>query len=170
MVDLQSLRELAQKATWDTVRPPLKIYIASSWRNPYQPFVVRELRHHGHQVYDFRAPSSEDTGFSWREVDPNWERWTAEQYAAGLEHPAAVRGHKNDMNALNWCDVCVLVLPSGRSASWELGYAMGKGKSAIVHMPDKCEPELMYRGATIVDRLPDLVLALEALARLRGAE
>jgi nucleoside 2-deoxyribosyltransferase len=52
-------------------------------------------------------------------------------------------------SAVRWCDVGVLVLPSGRSASWEFGHIMGQGKPGIVYMPEKCEPELMYSEACI---------------------
>ena len=31
-----------------------RIYVASSWRDPYQPEVVAALREAGHEVYDFR--------------------------------------------------------------------------------------------------------------------
>lgn len=33
-----------------------RIYVASSWRNPYQPGIVDLLRMHGHKAYDFRNP------------------------------------------------------------------------------------------------------------------
>ncbi len=36
----------------------MKVYIASSWRNEYQPTVVARLREAGHDVYDFRAATS----------------------------------------------------------------------------------------------------------------
>lgn len=34
----------------------MKIYVASSWRNQYQPEVVATLRAVGHEVYDFKNP------------------------------------------------------------------------------------------------------------------
>lgn len=37
------------------------------------------------------------------------------------------------------CDLCVLVLPCGRSAHLELGYAVGAGKVTIVLIPDAQE-------------------------------
>lgn len=49
------------------------IYVASSWRNDYQPIVVRELRSEGHEVYDFRNPSHGDKGFQWSDIDANWQ-------------------------------------------------------------------------------------------------
>ncbi len=40
-----------------------KIYVASSWRNKYQPEVVAALRKAGHKVYDFRNPKDNPGGF-----------------------------------------------------------------------------------------------------------
>ena len=43
-----------------------KIYVASSWKNPYQPDVVKKLREQGHQVFDFRNPPDGKGGFFWK--------------------------------------------------------------------------------------------------------
>lgn len=130
----------------------LNIYVASSWRNTIQPEVVRILRECGHEVYDFRHPEPGNEGFAWTEIDPDWQQWSPEQYKQALQHPIAQHGYKLDKDAINRCDVCLLVLPSGRSASWELGNAMGQGKTGVVFQleTDKIEPELMYREATIL--------------------
>lgn len=135
----------------------MNIYVASSWRNALQPAVVAALRCCRNEVYDFRHPSPGNQGFSWSEIDPAWKDWTPDEYRRALEHDIAVKGHGFDLRALEWCHACVLVLPSGRSASWELGYAMGQGKRAVVAMFEPCEPELMYRGAEIVTSLRELV-------------
>lgn len=134
----------------------MNIYVASSWRNNVQPLVVVALRRIGHKVYDFKHPEPGNTGFSWSAIDPNWKAWTPQQYREALEHPIAVAGHALDLTALDKCDACVLVLPAGRSASWELGYAMGQRKLAYVFMLEPQEPELMYRGATILSSLDEL--------------
>lgn len=128
----------------------MKIYVASSWRNLIQPAIVVMLRAAGHEVYDFRHPKPGVRGFAWSEIDSDWQRWTPEQYAAALQHPIAADGYRHDIEALRGCDACVLVLPSGRSASWEFGYAMGAGKRGAVVMFEPCEPELMYREAQIL--------------------
>jgi len=138
---------------------PLRIYVASSWRNLLQPGIVKALRWCGHDVYDFRHPAPGDEGFSWKEIDGGWQSWTPEQYREALKHPIAARGYAHDIEALRACDACVLVLPSGRSASWEFGYAMGQGKRGAVVMFDACEPELMYRGAEILTSVDDLLNA-----------
>ena len=136
----------------------MKIYVASSWRNLLQPGIVVMLRRAGHDVYDFRRPAPGIVGFSWAEIDHEWQSWTPAQYAEALRHPTAIRGHAHDMGALRWCDTCVLVLPSGRSASWEFGWAMGAGRPGYVVMFEPCEPELMYRDAKILT-CPDDVFA-----------
>lgn len=134
----------------------MRIYVASSWRNLLQPGIVHMLKRIGHEVYDFRNPYPGYHGFSWREIDTNWMNWTPQEWRKGLEHPVSVEGYKADMKGLDWCDVCVLVLPAGRSASFELGYAMGKGKKGYVIALDNVEPELMFLEATILCSMNDL--------------
>ncbi|HMQ38987.1 MAG TPA: hypothetical protein PKA33_01505 [Amaricoccus sp.] len=75
-----------------------RIYVASSWRNPYQPNIVGLLRKHAHEVYDFRNPPNGVPGFDWSELDPGWQSWTAEEYRRQLTtHPLAARGYLSDM-------------------------------------------------------------------------
>ena len=101
-----------------------KIYVASSWRNKYQPEVVAALRKAGHEVYDFRNPKDNPGGF-------------------------------------HWADVCVLVLPCGRSAHTEAGWFAGKSLKTIVYMPEKQEPELMYKLFDgVVGSMEELVKAV----------
>lgn len=144
----------------------MNIYVATSWRNLLQPDIVVALRKCGHTVYDFRNPAPGVKGFAWSDIDPAWETWTAAQYRDALQHPISKRGYELDLNALKACDACVLVLPSGRSASWEMGYAVGAGKDAYVVMLDKAEPELMYRDANIITTMDELT---DTFAR-RGSE
>ena len=122
-----------------------KIYVASSWRNPYYPAVVERLRDEGHEVYDFRNPPHGGAGFHWTDIDENAPNWTFDEYAIGLHHPLAERQFQADIDALTWADTCVLVLPSGRSAHTEAGYMAGAGKRVLVYIPEMVEPELMYK-------------------------
>jgi hypothetical protein len=139
-----------------------KIYVASSWRNPYQPGVVGLLRDAGHDVYDFRNPRPGEQGFAWSEIDPDWQEWDARRFRWALDNPIAQAGFKSDFEALEWCDTCILALPCGRSAHLELGWAVGAGKRTAILLDDKNEPELMYR---MVDKLAltvaELVMWLE---------
>lgn len=139
-----------------------RIYVASSWRNPLQGGVVEALRLDGHEVYDFKNPRPGDKGFAWAEIDPDWQKWTAEQYRAALDHPIAKAGFASDFNAMKWADVFVLVLPCGRSAHLELGWAAGQGKQTIILTRDGEEPELMARMCDhICGSLDEVRLLLE---------
>lgn len=123
-----------------------KIYVATSWRNTIQPHLVDALRDKGHEVYDFRNPAPGNTGFRWSDADPEFEAKNVRYYASKLaENPVARAGFKLDRDALNWCDTLVLVLPCGRSAHLEAGYAAGQGKKVIVQLSSEdFQPELMY--------------------------
>ncbi len=123
----------------------MKIYVASSWRNDYQPIVVNELRLAGHEVYDFRNPPNGSGGFAWSDIDENWLDWTTEDYTEALKDPIAVRGFNSDFDGMKWADCCVMVLPCGRSANTEDGWMKGAGKTVYVFSPIKQEPELMYK-------------------------
>lgn len=150
----------------------MKLYVASSWRNPFQPNIVELLRGQGHEVYDFRHPPGGDhLGFSWSDVDPDWLTWKPEQYLHALDHPIAVAGFESDFGAMQWADAGILVLPAGRSAHLEAGWFAGAGKPLYILL-DWSEPgwnggdrvavtELMYKMATAVFAdLGELVAAL----------
>ena len=68
-----------------------KIYVASSWRNQYYPEVVNKLREFGHEVYDFRNPPHDHGAFMWKNVDPDFDKWTVNEYKQGLQHPSSER-------------------------------------------------------------------------------
>ena len=122
-----------------------KIYVASSWRNKYFPAVVEALRAKGHEVYDFRNPPHGGNGFRWTDIDEKALEWSFDEYSEGLHHPKAERQFKADLEALEWADTCVLVLPSGRSAHTEAGWMAGVGRRVFVYIPEMQEPELMYK-------------------------
>lgn len=145
---------------------PSYVYVASSWRNPMQPAVCAALAAAGIDHYDFRNPAG-GTGFSWRQVKPDdappgiaakgsdWER--VDDYLAMINHPTAAAGFDADFAAMQKADTFVLVLPCGKSAHLELGWAVGAGKRTAILLEDPVEPELMYRMvdhlATSVDDL-----------------
>ena len=139
----------------------MRIYVASSWRNEFQQHVVRALRDDGHDVYDFRNPSPGDHGFGWRQCA------TADQLKdpaafrdSVLTHPVAVSAFNKDMGALMAAECTILVLPCGRSAHLELGWAAGHGQRTIVLLDDPMsEPELMYLMNTTICASLDEVLA-----------
>lgn len=140
----------------------MKIYVASSWRNKQYERVVEFLRDLGHQVYDFKQPHS---AFSWADIDYLHTRWKAKEFRDALKSPLAEMGFKADMEALEQCDVCVLLLPCGSSAHLELGFARGAKKKTIIYLDENLEKglELMYKMADqVVVSNEELVEALLA--------
>ena len=145
----------------------MKIYVASSWRNTFQPGVVEALRADGHEVYDFKAGGdgwgtggTGPGGFAWSEVaapGQDWKSWTVAEYLQALEHPRAQEGFERDMNALDACEACVMVMPCGPSASMEMGFAVGAGKQVYVYVPAMREPDLMVKMAGLVTDDLDLI-------------
>jgi hypothetical protein len=153
----------------------VRVYVASSWRNPWQPTTVALLRAAGHEVYDFQHPPGGDhLGFSWSEVDEGWRRWGARQYLLALGDPIAVAGFESDFAAMQWADAGVLLLPCGRSAHLEAGWFIGAGKPLHIVLdeaefpaPGGSNPELMYRMATSVSTTVGALL--EALREANAA-
>jgi len=142
-----------------------KIYLASSWRNQQQPEVLTMLLEMGHEVYDFRNPAPGNSGFSWKQCQMWGEQIDMRDMSLYVRHignnSAAQEGFRLDRDALNWCDTCVLLLPCGRSAHLEAGYAIGQGKETfIVLNKDGFEPELMY---LLGDHICESVDALRVL-------
>ena len=148
----------------------VKLYVASSWRNQHQPEVVSRLRLQNHEVYDFRHPAPGEEGFSWAGIDASWQQWSVSQYRTALRHDLARQGFKRDFDALNWCDGCVLVLPSGVSAHLEAGWCKGAGKAVVVYAPELKEAELMYKlfeadnDILLYESLDDVVACIGRLA------
>lgn len=118
-----------------------KIYLASSWRNPYYLDALDRLRDAGHSVYDFRENS-----FQWHQLpDYLGNASTPKQLVEGLRHPTSTEHFALDYGAMQWADTGVLLMPAGRSAHLEAGWLAGRGKETFVVLhEDKFEPELMY--------------------------
>ena len=136
-----------------------RIYVASSWRNQHYSDVVDRLRKAGHEVYDFRNPPQGTGGFHWYDVDPDYLEWNVDQYREGLKDPKAEQQFSNDIQALEWADTCLLVLPCGRSAHTEAGWLAGKGRRVIVYIPEMQEAELMYKLFDFVSGDLDEIIA-----------
>jgi hypothetical protein len=145
----------------------MKIYVASSWRNELQPGVVKALRAAGHEVYDFRNPALGIGGFHWSDIDPDWQNWTPADFRWHLDHPIARRGFTSDYDAMVWAEAFVLVMPCGRSAHLEMGWATGSGKITAALLSDG-EPELMYNliEYLCID-IDELLTVMKTAARTR---
>ena len=156
MTSAPDLDALRRGETGHDPRRPEYVYVASSWRCERQPAVIAALEAAGIECYDFRHPSPGDDGFSWKDTGGKalgvhgMTLESAENYLRMIQHPRAVIGFEKDFAAMERADAFVLVLPCGRSAHLELGWAVGVGKRTAVLLEDPLEPELMYR---MVDHL-----------------
>ena len=133
-----------------------RIYISSSWSNPYQPDLVKDLRDRGHLVYDFRHPQGRHDRSVWDEIGVTEKLFhdslTGEVGLSGgqldeaLRNDAARRRFDEHLAAMQDADTCVLLLPCGRSSHIEAGYMAGLGKRVFVFGSqfDIHKPELMY--------------------------
>lgn len=144
------------------------MYVASSWRNEYQQSVVAALKDAGHDVYDFRNPTPGEHELSWREMD-GWENWGAERIASvlrGTDGPISELAEANfqsNFQALERAEAVLCVMPCGRSAHAELGWAAGAGKRTAVLLLDDSEPELMWKVAD------DVLLSVASAVEWSGA-
>lgn len=125
---------------------PEYVYVASSWRNALYPGVIATLRAAGIPHYDFRDPAM-GGGFGWEQAGgtPFSRSEPVGTYLKMLDHPRAVEGYEADFAAMQRADTFVLVLPCGKSAHLELGWAVGAGKRTAILLEDPVEPDLMYK-------------------------
>lgn len=124
------------------------LYVASSWRNERLDDVFKQLATMEIPYYDFRNPM---TGFHWGEVGmPSYRRGDnnpvpVDEYLGGIGHLRAIEGFTCDFNAMHDATAMLLVLPCGKSAHLELGWAVGRRLPTAILLEDPMVPELMYR-------------------------
>jgi hypothetical protein len=131
---------------------PQYIYVASSWRNPWQEGVVKTLEAAGMPCYDFKNPKLPTSNrkmspFRWADITMDRDfngGVSVDAYLAGMKNSLARDGLRSDYSAMRQADTMVLVLPCNRSAHLELGWAVGMGKRTAILLEDPMEPELMY--------------------------
>ncbi len=146
---------------------PTKIYLASSWRNYRYETILEQLQQRGFDVYDFKNPAPGNKGFSWKDTgvyDINNPTTFAKLIP---KDPIALEGFRFDKRALDAAEVLILLLPCGKSAHMEFGYASNANKLTYVLLdPNEkpFEPELMYLFARMITT--DLVDIVEDIKKV----
>lgn len=134
------------------------IYIIGSLRNKKVPELANRLRQEGFEVFDdWYSPGPETDDY-----------WQAYEKARGRSYKEALSGYhptqvfEFDKYHIDRSDVIVLVLPAGKSAHLELGYARGLGKTTYILLDGDPERyDIMYKFATdIFDNEEELIVAL----------
>lgn len=104
----------------------MKIYIASSWKMKEGcRILATNLRLRSHTVDLFCEEPPRRTVFNFADILSKTKDHTG---ISVLKEPMIVDAFKQDKKWIDWADAIILVLPSGRSAHLEAGYAKGKGK------------------------------------------
>jgi nucleoside 2-deoxyribosyltransferase len=144
----------------------LRIYVASSWRNKLLDTVFAALNKMNHVAYDFRHADT-TAAFSFKNLGA--KDITAPETARALIHAAPARAQlQRDLDAIQSCDVLILLNPCGRSAHFEAGMAVQMGKRVVV-LQDKNEPDLLYATADrVVTSLNEMLNALDEIAWEQG--
>ena len=123
----------------------MKIYVASSWKNPFHNAMVEDLMFAGYEVYNYR---NQPESFQWADISPRWQVWSNHDVRSVLEHNEKVElAFEKDKWMMDNADVCILLLPSGRSSHMEAGYMVGKGKNLIIAMFENERPDTLYKLA-----------------------
>lgn len=143
----------------------MNIYLASSRRNTHFDSMLRTLRGFGFEVYNFKDANA---AFAWESCGVGSSmQWDPSTRRQALRSEEACDAFANDRNAIEDCDALVMVMPCGRSAHLELGYAAGIGRPVFVYDPaGNEEPELMIKFAEIFSTPVELIDALNDLKRV----
>jgi len=127
----------------------MKIYLASSWKNKESVLEMAVLlREEGHEVDAF-CDEENRVSFNWSELTGimNKEGLDLTELDAKdmINHWRVQEAFKEDKKFLDWADVVIMLMPCGRSAHLEAGYAVGCGKKLyIVGGFEKGEFDVMY--------------------------
>lgn len=132
----------------------MKIYVASSWKNEkLVKSIAAYLRDQDFEVDDFTDNTRDRFVFHYSELG-KLEELDAVTF---LEDERSKRAFEEDKKWIDWSDAVVLILPAGRSAHLEAGYAKGKGKLLIILSVGafpKGEFDVMYGFADLLTTKP----------------
>ena len=134
-----------------------RIYLASSWKNENLViYWLKLLKNYGHEVDAFCHSSNGRFVFHFSEIgDPS--ELNAINF---LQDERSQKAFAEDKKWLDWSDVCLLILPAGKSSHLEAGYAKGCGKKLIIWQATfpVGEFDVMYGFADLITSSEDEVI------------
>mgnify|MGYP001162066870 CR=1 FL=1 len=145
----------------------MRIYLATSWKNESVARAVAAwLRADKHEVDCFCEEGNRFV-FRWTDIADDLMEHDAVTF---LEDPRVQRAFLEDKKWIDWSQAVVMIMPCGRSAHLEAGYAKGKGKHLFIWGEfAKGEFDVMYGFADGVYRsLHGIGELLSVLRRLEG--
>ena len=133
--------------------------------------IANALRSDGHRVFDFTDPELRDDGLD--KFCFNASSWSGKplseiDWIEFLHYDATKRAFASDKAGVDWADVVLMILPCGRSAHMEAGYAIGRGKLLyIIGELPLGEFDTMHLFAHRHFRVHQMYLLLDALNKAR---
>lgn len=134
------------------------MYLVGSLRNPAVPELARALRAEGHEVFDDWFSPGPETDEWWQA----YEQARGRTYVEALQGAHAQNVFEFDREHLADADTVILVMPAGRSAHLELGWAAGQGKRTYVLLdgePERWDVMFLFVDAVFMNQ-DDLIAAL----------
>lgn len=130
----------------------MRVYLVGSLENPIILQATNALTDAGFEVFSDWFAAGADADYAWA----TYEKGRGRPYRAALQSPAAQNVFRFDLRNLLSADVVVQVMPSGKSASWELGFAAGRGKPTFILMDEpskkaKWDVMALFAGEPISD-------------------
>lgn len=130
----------------------MKVYIVGSLENPIIPDATNALTAAGFEVFSDWFAAGPDADRMWAA----YEKKRGRTYREALASPAAQNVFRFDLRNLLAADAVVQVMPSGKSAAWELGFAAGRGKPTFILMDEpgkksKWDVMALFAGKPIDD-------------------
>jgi hypothetical protein len=152
------------------MRTHLRVYLSSSWKNRERVrYLADAIRAQGHEVYDFTDPGCREgipeippEKFP-EPFDPKKDLYRNYINSQPPWRQAVMRNKQ----ALNNCDVAVLMLPCGQDAHADAYYALGLGRIlAVVGQPKEGErtPTHLWADA-ILDHDNEVPTWLNSISR-----
>lgn len=134
--DQLTLRRLMAYLDSDYDRTKVRIYLAGTLKNTRIPEIGTRLRAEGFDVMDEWYTPGEF-------ADTNWQAYEVQRgrtYSEALRGRAATNIYLFDRAYIDLADIMVLVMPVGKSAMIELGYAKGMEKYVCIFL-DGVDPD-----------------------------
>jgi nucleoside 2-deoxyribosyltransferase len=135
-----------------------RIYLAGSWKNQQEILLLRDvLKSQGHTVDCFASEDNGRISFNWSKLDDIQDKLPEMDAKDMLSVPRVQEAFREDRRWLDWCDMCILILPSGKSAHLEAGYAKGQGKTVVIFGDlQKGDFDVMYGFADGIFRCDEI--------------
>lgn len=151
----------------------MKIYLASSWKAAEAVRLYLDFfrKQEGFEVDCFCDQDGGRIGFNIAELlEGSGYGINSIDAISALEHPAVAEQFKvafaEDKKWIDWCECLIMLMPCGRSAHLEAGYAKGQGKLLFIYwMVDllKGEFDNMYQFADGLFRPDELSKLVEVI-------